>query len=322
MQDRSYSGVGGLKALIQALAGVGSFTTEEDVNILDFVNRRASQAYNMSPSWSRYLVSSEGRDINAYTFSGATASTDTAINDNYVLLGQSNGGTATENTNIYVSVSTKALSGSTRVAAYKQSSSGSWVVANGVDAQVQSDGRYNISSGGTAKFTEADTNKKDQLENVEVWTPSAGSDVLLIEAKNLIPYEQTDKTAIGEFIRIHRKQAFYNNSALEYDFFVDSTGANILNISSSGDNKAFVTYKKRLSLFTENSTDIPGEFFHYLAHASYADFLRMDGQHGKALQEEEVAMGYINSQLEQIDIRNNNNSINHKFSTYVNRQSR
>ena len=89
MQDRNYSGVGGLKALIQALAGVSSFTTEEDVNILDFVNRRASQAYNMSPSWSRYVVSSEGRDINAYTLSGATGTT--TVNQNYKFVGSNDG---------------------------------------------------------------------------------------------------------------------------------------------------------------------------------------------------------------------------------------
>jgi hypothetical protein len=48
----------------------------------------------------------------------------------------------------------------------------------------------------------------------------------------------------------------------------------------------------------------------------------MDGQHGKALTEEQIAKNYLDIELEKIDIRNNNNSINHKFSTYVNRQSR
>ena len=95
-----------------------------------------------------------------------------------------------------------------------------------------------------------------------------------------------------------------------------------MNISNSQDNVAFVTYKKDLSTFDENSTDIPGEFFQYLAHATYADFLRMDGQHGKALTEEKQADSYLDSQLEMIDLRSNNNSINKKFSTYVNRQRR
>ena len=34
MQVKSYSGAGGLKELIQALAGVSSFTTEEDSKII------------------------------------------------------------------------------------------------------------------------------------------------------------------------------------------------------------------------------------------------------------------------------------------------
>ena len=144
---------------------------------------------------------------------------------------------------------------------------------------------------------------------------------MLVERKNLVPYTEGTST-IGEFIRVHRKQAFLNSSALEYDFFTDFTGANLLNIISSTDNKAYVTYKKKLDLFTESSEDIPAEFFYFMAHASYADFLRMDGQHGKAVAEEAVAKNYLDLELEKIDLRSNNNSINHKFSTYVNRQSR
>ena len=202
MQVKSYTE---LKALIQALAGVSSFTTEEDSKILSFVNRRAAEAYNLSPSWARYLVVSEERTI-------TTA--------------------------------------------------------------------------------------------------------------NTIPYTQATKNDIGEFIRIHRKQAFLNDSSLEYDFYVDSNGANILNIVNTEDTSAFVTYKKELAAFTADSTDIPLEFFYFVAHAAYADFLRMDGQHGKALTEEQIAQNFLDIELEKIDIRSNNNSINHKFSTYVNRQSR
>jgi len=309
MQDRNYSGVGGLKALIQALAGVSSFTTEEEVNILDFVNRRASQAYNMSPSWSRYLVSSEGRDINAYTLSGATGTT--TVNQNYKFVGSNDGTVGISGTNVYQGVTTSTI------IIYKTTSG--WRIDSGASvADTNGDEKYTVTAGAQV-FIEADTNKKDVIENVVTWT---GTGSLLVEPKNLIPYAETGKNTIGEFTRIHRKQAFYNNSALEYDFFVDATGANVLNIVSGTDSKAFVTYKKQLALFTDTSTDIPGEFFHYLAHAAYADFLRMDGQHGKALTEEQVAEGYIAMQLEQIDIRNNNNSINQKFSTYVNRQSR
>ena len=103
---------------------------------------------------------------------------------------------------------------------------------------------------------------------------------MLVEGKNLVPFAQTGKTTIGSFNRVFRKQAFLNQSALEYEFFVDVTGANILNIASTTDNVAFVSYKKEFTPFdvtsgyTESEVEVPNEFFPYLAHATYADFLR------------------------------------------------
>ena len=137
-----------------------------------------------------------------------------------------------------------------------------------------------------------------------------GEERTLTTSTQIVPYVQQDKNTIQEFIRIHRKQPFLNNSAIEYDFYVDANGANILNISNTEDSSVFVTYKKEVNSINTSSTDIPGEFFNYIAHASYADFLRMDGQHGKALTEEKLANEYLDAELEMIDLRSNNNSIN------------
>ena len=326
MQERDYKD---LFVLIKALAGVNTFQNAEAVRVGNLINRRYSQAYNTSPSWPRYLISSEARDINAYTLSGATANTSTTVNQNYKLLGQSTGTNTKAGTNVYEGITTSS------VIIYKNTSD-AWVVATGgVTATDAGTGTITVSTPGTPQFTEADTNKKDKLEDVETFTARDGaSDVLTVLPKNLVPYDETGRDSISEFIRIHRKRAFLNLSRVEYDFFVDGTGANILNITSTVDNQAFVTYKKELTLFAtdtftteaqfiSNDTDkVPLEFFNYLAHASYADFLRMDGQHGKALTEEQLADGFLFTELEKIDIRSNNNSINHKFSTYVNRQSR
>ena len=192
MQDRTYSD---LLTLIRSLAGAGSFTTEEQASILSFVNRRASEAYNMSQSWPRYLAVGEERSI-----SSSPAQT--------------------------------------------------------------------------------------------------------------IPYTETSKDNIYEFIRIHRTQPFLRNSALEFNFYVDGNGAHILNLTTADANSAFVTYKKELSQFTDSSTDIPGEWFSFIAHGAYADFLRMDGQHDKAMAEEQIAMNYIAMELEKVDNMSNNNALN------------
>jgi hypothetical protein len=140
---------------------------------------------------------------------------------------------------------------------------------------------------------------------------------------NVIPFAQGGKDTINEFIRIHRTQAFKKNSALEYDFYVDSSGANILNITNDNDTSAFVTYKKEYtSTFTEASTDVPAEFFDFIVYSALSDFYTGDGQTEKALIAEQSAKKMLDRELFKIDIRSNNNSINHKFSTYVNRQSR
>ena len=317
MQTRTY---GDLFKLIQSLAGVSTFAPTETDDIANLINRRYSEAYNTIQMWPRYLVSSEKRTINAYTLAGATSSTSTSVNQDYKFLGANDGNVGTLGTNVYQGVTTSTL------IIYKNSSN-AWVVETGASATIQTDGNYRVVAG-TTQFTEADTIKKDLLENVETFTPRAGSDTLQVTPKNLIPYVQSGNDTIGEFIRVHRTRAFLNNSSLEYDFFVDAEGANILNVSSTTDAVAFVTYKKIFVPFTTaadyttSTEEVPGEFFHYIAHSSYSDFLRMDGQHDKAQLEQQNAQQYLALELERVDVIMNQNTVNKRFSTHVNRQSR
>jgi len=149
-------------------------------------------------------------------------------------------------------------------------------------------------------------------------------------ASSVVAFTQTSKNDIAEFIRIHRTQPFLRNSALEFDFFVQSDGANILNLTTADADSAFVTYKKELTdtpstwdLDGDKSTqEIPLEFFYYVAHSVYADFLRMDGQHDKALAEEQVAQNYLANELDKTDQIMNNNTVKKRFNTYVSNQSR
>lgn len=311
MQTRTY---GDLFKLVQSLAGVTAFATNEQDDIANLINRRYQVAYNTSQMWPRYLVPSEKRDISAYVLSGADSTS--TINQNYRLLGQQND---SDSKNIYEGLTTP----TTRI--YHNGTN--WVVATGTTFTRQTNGKYTRVVAGSVVFTEADSPSKDHIEDVETWSTSSAA-ILSVVAQSLIPYAQTNKNTIGEFLRIHRKQAFLNHSSIEYDFFVDFNGANLLNIANTTDNEAFVTYKKNLTLFTTssdytNSTEeVPAEFFQYIAYGAYADFLRMDGQHDKAQLESENAELSLAQQLERVDAIMNNNTINKKFSTYVNRQSR
>jgi hypothetical protein len=333
MQTRTY---GDLFKITSGLIGTGGEldVTEQD-QLSHFINRRFQQAFDESPVWPRYFVSSEERTLVLYELSGATSSTSTSVNGKYKFFGINSGsfeggGTSKADTNIYQNTD------STTTFIYKNSSN-AWVVATGISPTDtrSSDGKISLNAAGTAQFTEVDTTKNDAVEDVTTWTPRAGSNLLSVVKKYIVPYAEggiltsdSAKTTIGDFNRIHRKRAFVNNSAIEYEFFVDFDGANLLNISNTNDTSAFVSYKKQFTPFTVTSdyynsaVEVPGEFFNYIAHAVYADFLRVQNRQEQALAEEQVAQTYLALELEKIDIRSNNNTINKRFSTYVNRQSR
>ena len=321
MQTRTY---GELFKLISALCGTGQqLTVPEQDQLRHFINRRFQEAFNASPVWPRYLVSSEEKKIALYKLSGAIASnTSSLVNQNFVFLGLA--GTPTVAT-----VDTKVYRGSTTndTLIYKNTSN-AWVVATNVTNYISTTSKKVLfDDTGTVQFTEADTVKNDAIENVTIWTPRAGSDILQVVTQNLIPYSG-DGTSIGEFNRIHRKQAFMNNSSMEYDFFVDFDGANILNIANTNDTSAFVSYKKQFTPYTitsgyyDSTLEVPGEFFNYIAHTAFADFIRMQGKTEQAAAEEGMGTMFLAQELEKIDIRSNNNTINKRFSTYVSRQSR
>ncbi len=343
MQTRTYKD---LFRLITSMIGTGGElpgSGTEDTQVADFINRRFQQAFDQSPIWPRYFVNSEARDIISLIISGlgAGSSSDrsSVANGNYILVGQADdpaaGQGAVLGTNVYYNPATDSTPNSQDISSatvlYKRASTNRWELEDGTDIEFNSSGQIKVTAGGgSALLVEADSVKKDNPSEVVTWTLTAAtvSGTPLVVDEQLIPYAQTGKTTIGDFNRIHRKRAFLNNSAVEYEFFVDLNGANILNIASTTDNEAFVSYKKQFTPFTVttdyyNSTvEVPGEFFNFIAHAVYADFLRVQNRQQEAIAEEQVAQTYLALELEKIDIRSNNNTVNKRFSTYVNRQSR
>jgi len=102
-----------------------------------------------------------------------------------------------------------------------------------------------------------------------------------------VPWTETSLNSIDTFIRIHRTAPFDASSAQDFDFWVDNTGAKIIdgNLASTS---AFVTYKMQwTAVYGDGSggstTAVPDEWFEYLAHGTYADWLRAEGQMEKAV---------------------------------------
>jgi hypothetical protein len=306
METNSY---GNLIKLIKALAGVTTFTDAELTNISHLINRRYREAYNTSQSWPRYLAQSEEREIAALKVSGASSVTN--INQNYKIIGQDAAGF-----NVY-----RGLTNTTFVI-YRTTDTERWEVNEGASVNTST---FAV-SGGTQRAIETD-NPGDSSFPYEVDAYSTETSLKVVE-RNLIPYSQTGETDISEFIKIHRKKAFVNQSRLEYDFFIDEDGANILNLAATTDNNAFVTFKKKLTPFSvsasweSSSVEVPIEFFYYIAHAVYADVLRLESKYDDAQKEEAFASQYLAQELEKIDIIANNNNLKKKFSTHLNRNSR
>jgi len=185
---------------------------------------------------------------------------------------------------------------------------------------------------GVDSFTPAESSKVIALANrrlYEAYNQSQSWTRYLVVgeertlASQSIPFAEAGLDTISDFLRIHRTQPFLNLSAVEYEFYVDAAGANILNPTDSSPTTAFATYKKVWDgPYDVSRTDVPMEFFYFGAHATFADFLRMDGQLDKAMAEETVAQGYLASELQKAESQRNNNITVRRISTHLSRQSR
>tara|TARA_A100001201_G_scaffold15996_1_gene19104 strand:- start:168 stop:1187 length:1020 start_codon:yes stop_codon:yes gene_type:complete len=339
MQTRTY---GDLFNLVKSLAGVNAFTTEEQSDISRFINRRYFQAYNMSQNWVRYLVAGEEKKVSSFTLSGLdTIPVNTLFSTSYYKLGVDS-----NNRDIYFPVQTNTAS---EYLFRINSSTLKWefIYVNGNSTSVDADGVVSFVGSPASNIltqTDAVVNNTPLASptNVVEWTVGASfAGYPIIESNSLVSYVEdyfhtpttstgkTKKEEVGEFLRVHRTQPLRRDSALEYDFFVDINGANILSPIPADSTVAYATYKRKFEPFTvpaslasTSTAEVPEEFFAFIAHAVYADFLRMDGQHQKAIVEEGIAQDALDLQLERNDIISNSNNATRKFSTYVNKQSR
>lgn len=119
----------------------------------------------------------------------------------------------------------------------------------------------------------------------------------------VVPYIQATKDTIGLFLKINGVAPFTTASPQDINFHVDSAGANL--IISTAPASVFVTYKKVL-LDTYGDTtgliaDVPSEWFDYIAHGVYADYLRAEGQQEKSQLADQEASLILDDELIQVD---------------------
>ena len=90
--------------------------------------------------------------------------------------------------------------------------------------------------------------------------------------------------------------------------------------------EAFVTYKAQLiDTYGDGSgeyTAIPAEWFQYLAHGTYADYLRAEGQQEKAALADQEAEGLLQDELIRIDEQHTLQMVANRVFTNANMQMR
>jgi hypothetical protein len=142
----------------------------------------------------------------------------------------------------------------------------------------------------------------------------------------VVPFTEAGLDSIDTFLQVHRTQPFQTASSQLIDFYVQNGGASLidgsLNLSS-----AFVTYKKQWTdTYGDGSSgttvNVPDEWFEYLAHGTYADFLRAEGQQEKAALADAEAKDKLDDELIRISEMNTINAVANRIHTNSNRQVR
>jgi hypothetical protein len=123
-----------------------------------------------------------------------------------------------------------------------------------------------------------------------------------VTSKN-VPYTQASLDTIGTFLKIQAVAPYTTASPQDFNFYIDSAGAKL--ITSASPSAAFVTYKKILSDTYGETTglqkDVPSEWFDYIAHGVYSDYLRAEGQQEKSLAADQEAAMILEDELIQVD---------------------
>jgi hypothetical protein len=148
-----------------------------------------------------------------------------------------------------------------------------------------------------------------------------------VATAGVIPFTEGSLDDIDTFIHINRTQPYQTATAQLIEYDVTSSGATLtdgnLNLTA-----AFVTYKKQLQdVYGDGSSgttvNVPDEWFEYLAHGTYSDFLRSEGQQEKAALADQEAHEKLAEEMTTDNFTHTINKLtNQRFHTHLNSTTR
>lgn len=137
-----------------------------------------------------------------------------------------------------------------------------------------------------------------------------------------IPFTQAGLSSIDTYLRIHRQDPYKTASVQEYDFMVTADGAKLI-AGNLNPTTAFVTYKSQFTdVLGVTTALVPDEWFAYIAHGTYADFLRAEGQQEKSALADAEAVEILQDELMKLDEQHTQQLISNRIQTNAGMQSR
>lgn len=145
-------------------------------------------------------------------------------------------------------------------------------------------------------------------------------------SNDVVPYTEAGKDDIDTYLRIFKEDPYGTKSVQEFDFMVTASGANII-AGNLAPTSAWVTYKKQFSEkygdgTSGTTTTVPAEWFEYLAHGTYADYLRAEGQQEKAALADQESIAILEDELIRLDEQHTSQVAARRIMTNSNMQLR
>jgi hypothetical protein len=144
-------------------------------------------------------------------------------------------------------------------------------------------------------------------------------------ALGYVPYTETGKSSVDTFLRFFKQAPYITSSVQEFDFTVTAEGATLV----AGDlnpSTAFLTYKAQFADTygdgAGETSSVPAEWFQYLAHGTYADYLRAEGQQEKAALADQEAEALLTEELIRLDENHTSGFVSNRIRTNANMQLR
>jgi len=144
-------------------------------------------------------------------------------------------------------------------------------------------------------------------------------------SSSVIPYSESGLSSIDTFLRVYKQAPYISSSVQEYDIMITANGATLV---SGGLNptEAFVTYKAQLTDTygdgSGESTTIPAEWYQYMAHGTYADYLRAEGQQEKSVIADQEAELLLQDEMIRLDENHTSGLVSNRIFTNANMQMR